>query len=201
MAVRQNWMDVLISKISLPSLFPAGEHVYFELFIHALAAERKWFQISSRWKFITISLLCVQRGMLSHSSPSPSPSPLSSTSIHLFISLWRLKSHIPNRGDPSAPSACVSLPLTSSPSLSAPDLMTSPRGSQTAHPRRVGREQRRDRRMESEEVVMEGKQGGSVGGKKGAPATGWKGGRREKMGRVAQRRRTMWEGKAGEWLR
>ncbi len=41
MVVGQNWFDVLISKISLSSLFTPGERVYIELFIHILTAEHK----------------------------------------------------------------------------------------------------------------------------------------------------------------
>ncbi|CAB1419366.1 unnamed protein product [Pleuronectes platessa] len=53
-----------------------------------------------------------------------------------------LKPPIPSGGDPSGPSVRVSLPLTSSPSLSAPDLPTSQRGSQQNTLQRGGRKQR-----------------------------------------------------------
>lgn len=69
MVVRQNWFDVLISKIPSSSLFIPGEHVDSELFIHTLTVKHKWFQLLSQWKFIMISPLCVQRGKLRHSFP------------------------------------------------------------------------------------------------------------------------------------
>lgn len=76
-------------------------------------------------------------------------------SIYLFP--WWLKPHNPNRGDPSGPSACVSLPLTSGPFLSTPDLSTSLRGSLGAGITVRGREQRmrRTRRWKRRESKQE----------------------------------------------
>lgn len=41
MVIGQNWFDVLISKISLSSLFTPGDRVYIELFIDFLIVEHK----------------------------------------------------------------------------------------------------------------------------------------------------------------
>lgn len=84
-------------------------------------------------------------------------------STHLFpCDGWN--PHIPRRGDPGGLSACVSLPLTSSPSLSAPDLTTSPRGSQQHDPQWEGTRQG-GRVKKCEEVRA--KMGGDAGKKKG----------------------------------
>ncbi len=130
MVVGQNWFDVLISKISLSSLFTPGEHVYIELFIHIFTVEHKWFQIASRWKFITISSLCAETGAQSFlplHATNPSPS------ILLFISLcvgWSLK--FPTEATRAAPQpvchyrwpvAHLYLPLISRPSWEAANSM------------------------------------------------------------------------------
>lgn len=113
---------------------------------------------------------CMERdsqSLLSFRSTNPSPS------IYPFISLLWLKPPIPNGGDPSGPSACVSLPLTGSPSLSAPDLPTSPRGSQqTPRQREEGAqgdgERREDIGRERKEGRMEGVEvRGQWGGREG----------------------------------
>lgn len=101
----------------------------------------------------------------------PSPSCDKSLPIHpsIYLTLCWLKPHIPNRGDPSGPSACVSLPLTSGPSLSAPDLSTFVRGSQQHASRRRGREQRVRARREMRQKGRRNR--GEKGGGKGKRAT------------------------------
>lgn len=89
------------------------------------------FSLSNKNDFIPVEIhllpVCAERGGRGCSLiPSCDKSLPNNLSVYLRPG-W-LRPHVPHRGDLSGPSACVSLPLTSGPFLSAPDLSTSLRG-------------------------------------------------------------------------
>lgn len=116
MVVGQNGFDVLISSIS--SFTPGGTCLYWIIHTHS-PCQTHDFSINS-----SPPRVCREGCSVIPLCDTSLPNPLS-----IYLCPWWLKPIIPNRGDLSGPSACVSLPLTSGPFLSAPDLSTSLRGS------------------------------------------------------------------------
>lgn len=116
MVVRQTRFDVLISKVSCALCSRHGKYVMLNYSYIISLWNTNDFRYNSGGNSSQFPPQCTQRGHGGATNPSPS--------IHLSLSVMA-ETPDPQWRRPECPSASLSLPLTSRPSLSAPDLATS----------------------------------------------------------------------------